>query len=175
MTGSPDQFTPRVYRELRAVAGRYFKDERADHTLQPTALVHEAYARLADANVAEGRSRDQFFVLAAKAMRNILVDHARARGREKRGGGWRRITLDGAVTASGSEETVDVEALDAAMDRLAALDERKASLVELRFFVGLTSEQAAEALGISRTLASNEWRVARAWLYRELSEEDADG
>lgn len=163
---------PLVYNELRALAEQFFRNEHADHTLQPTALVHEAYLRLVDSDAVEWRSRAQFFAIAAKAMRNILVDHARARGRRKRGGDWRQITLDaverdlgGAGDASGA---LDMLALNEAMYRLAALDDRKARLVELRFFAGLSSEDAASLLGVSRTTASEEWRMARAWLHKEL-------
>lgn len=175
---------PLVYDELRALAEHFFKNERADHTLQPTALVHEAYMRLVDSDAIEWKSRAQFFVIAAKAMRNILVDHARARGRQKRGGGWQELTLNAVERDLGSGDpgakVIDMLALDDALERLAEVDERKARLVELRFFAGLSSEDAAKLLDISRTTAAEDWRMARAWLHRELraagdaSRSDAD-
>jgi len=161
---------PLVYNELRALAEQFFRHEHADHTLQPTALVHEAYLRLVDSDAVEWKSRAQFFAIAAKAMRNILVDHARARGRRKRGGDWRQITLDAVERNLGGagDGALDMLALNEALDRLASMDERKARLVELRFFAGLSSEDAARLLGVSRTTASEEWRMARAWLHKEL-------
>lgn len=174
---------PLVYDELHALAEAYFRNERDDHTLQPTALVHEAYLRLVDQTSIEWKSRNQFFVIAARAMRNILVDHARTRGRLKRGGlpgqpgHWQEVTL-GAVehalahSADGGED-IDIERLGVALEGLAALDERKARLVELRFFAGLSEADAAEVLGISRSTASEHWRMARAWLLRTMKGEPA--
>lgn len=174
---------PLVYDELCSLAESFFKNERRDHTLQPTALVHEAYARLVDQSSIEFKSRNQFFVLAAKAMRNILVDHARARNRLKRGGGghWQEVTItqiersladqnDDGNDASGP----DLERVHEALARLHAFDERKAQLVELRFFAGLTIEAAADILGIARSTASEDWRMARAWLHRELRDKAED-
>jgi len=158
---------PIVYGELRDMAQRYLRDERDDHTLQPTALVHEAYMRLVDQEV-QWKNRRQFFVIAAKAMRNILVDHARRKGRAKRGGDWDRIPLDQADHDSQPTDEIDLVALNDALEKLGALDERKARLVELRFFAGMTAEEAAEILDISRTTAAEEWRLARAWLYRAM-------
>lgn len=167
------ELLPLVYDELRALASAYFRGERASHTMQPTALVHEAYMRLVDQTSIKWNSRNQFFVVAAKAMRNILVDHARAKGRSKRGGDWQRVSLSGAARAEGGSDSGELSleeilAIDEAMTRLAALDERKARLVELRFFAGLSGEDAARILGIARSTAADEWRMARAWLYREL-------
>jgi RNA polymerase sigma factor (TIGR02999 family) len=162
---------PLVYDELRALAEAFFRNERDDHTLQPTALVHEAYVRLVDQTSIEWKSRNQFFVVAAKAMRNILVDHARAKGRLKRGGGgvWQERTLAAVEdTLGAADDPVDMLALNEALERLAELDERKARLVELRFFAGLNEADAAELLGISRSTAAEDWRMARAWLHREL-------
>ena len=168
---------PLVYAELCSLAESFFRNERRDHTLQPTALVHEAYARLVDQSSIEFKSRNQFFVLAAKAMRNILVDHARARNRLKRGGGgnWKVVTIGQielaiaeANDAPGSSSGVDLEDVHEALARLHALDERKAQLVELRFFAGLKIEAAADVLGIARSTATEDWRMARAWLHREL-------
>jgi RNA polymerase sigma factor (TIGR02999 family) len=164
------ELLPLVYDELRKLAGAYFRDERRSHTLQPTALVHEAYIRLVNQPDIAWESRRQFFVLAARAMRNILVDHARGKRREKRGGGWGRVAIDDVKASDAASDTLDLIALDEALERLATLDERKARLVELRFFGGLTSEEAAKVLEISRSTAADEWRMARAWLLREMKD-----
>ena len=162
-----DALLPVLYDSLRSLAADLFISERRDHTLQPTALVHEAYVRLVQQPDANWESRGQFFVIASKAMRNILIDHARGRGRQKRGGGWGRVTLDGVHSPDGTEG-LDLVAVDEALDRLAKLDPRKAQLVELRFFAGLNAEDAAKVLGIARSTAAEEWRMARAWLHKEL-------
>lgn len=166
---------PLVYDELRALAEACFRGERSDHTLQPTALVHEAYVRLVDQSSIEWRGRSQFFVIAAKVMRNILVDYARGRNRKKRGGGWHEVTLDAveATLASDgdSDSRADVRRLHEALETLARHDERKARLVELRFFAGLSIEDAADVLGMARSTATEDWRMARAWLHRELKKE----
>lgn len=160
---------PLVYDELRALAEAFFRNERDDHTLQPTALVHEAYVRLVDQSSIEWKSRNQFFVIAAKAMRNILVDHARAKGRLKRGGGWQERTIAAVEESLGAQDNpVEMLALNDALARLAELDERKARLVELRFFAGLNEADAAELLGIARSTAAEDWRMARAWLHHQL-------
>jgi RNA polymerase sigma factor (TIGR02999 family) len=159
---------PLVYDSLRSLAADFFLRERRGHTLQPTALVHEAYIRLVRQEGVDWQSRGQFFVIAAKAMRNILVDHARGRDRLKRGGGWGRFTLDGVEVPEESADALDMLALDEALARLSLLDERKARIVELRFFAGLSSEDAAQLLGVSRSTAAEEWRMARAWLHKEL-------
>ena len=165
------ELLPMVYDALRSLAAGYFINERQNHTLQPTALVHEAYVRLVNQSGIAWKSRGQFYVVAAKAMRNILVDHARGRNRIKRGGGWNRVALDGlAEHGPGLNDDVDYEALDRALTKLAELDERKARLVELRFFAGLSSQDAAGILEISRTTAAEQWRMARAWLHRELKD-----
>jgi len=156
-----------VYEELRGLAGGMFRDQRPGGTLQPTALVHEAYLKLVGQDIAWS-SRAQFFVVATKAMRSILVDHARSRGRDKRGGGWQRVTLQAVDATPATANGVDIESIDEALASLADLDPRKAQLVELRFFGGLTAEEAAEVIGISRSTAAEEWRVARAWLYQRL-------
>jgi RNA polymerase sigma factor (TIGR02999 family) len=166
---------PLVYDSLRSLAADFFLEERRGHTLQPTALVHEAYLRLVRQEGVDWQSRGQFFVIAAKAMRNILVDHARGRNRLKRGGGWERFTLEGVPAGEGDGDALDLIALDEAMEKLTRLDERKARLVELRFFAGLSSEDAAELLGVSRSTAAEEWRMARAWLYRELKGSGPNG
>lgn len=166
-----DQMLPVLYDELHRLAQAYLSHENAGHTLQPTALVHEAYLRLVSREGAEWNGRAHFFGVAAKAMRSILVDHARARGRTKRGGGATPVTLTEIEDSGGGGRGLDVLELDDALARLSGLDPRKASLVELRYFAGLGIEEAAESLGISPATAKREWRLARAWLQRELSPE----
>ena len=156
-----------VYDELRALAARYLKQERLDHTLQATALVHEAYLRLVDQTRANYRDRNHFFAVAARAIRRILVDHARTRHRVKRGGRGRRLTIHDELMATEPAE-VDLVELDDSLDRLAALNERQARIVELRFFGGLSLKDTAAVLGISSRTADADWRMARWWLRREL-------
>ena len=174
--GALDRLLPVVYAELRRQARRVMRRESAGHTLQPTALVHEAYLRLVDQRRARWESRTQFFAVAAQAMRRVLVDHARARRRAKRGGGASPVTLADALdaaTESASAVTdvagVDALALDEALTRFAALDPGKARLVELRYFAGLSIPEAAAALGVSPATVGREWAVARAWLRREMA------
>ncbi|MCI0629614.1 MAG: ECF-type sigma factor [Phycisphaerales bacterium] len=162
-----DELLALVYDELRSLASGFFRDQKPGNTLQPTALVHEAYMKLVDQSI-EWQSRNQFFVVAAKAMRSILVDHARAKRSLKRGGEHHRVPLNDADQTPAELDEPTVLAIDEAMTRLAKLDERKAKLVELRFFGGLTADQAADALGIARSTAAEEWRLARAWLYTQL-------
>jgi RNA polymerase sigma factor (TIGR02999 family) len=165
--GSIDRLIPIVYEELRRLAHRYMRGERVGHTLQTTALVNEAYMRLVDIERIEWRNRGHFFAMAATMMRRVLVDHARERARDKRGGGLVFTTLaDHAVTSS---PAIDVLALDEALDRLAAMDSQQARIVELRYFTGLTIEETAEALGISPATVKRDWTWARAWLYQRLS------
>lgn len=163
-----DRLLPLVYDELCRLAGSYLRRERADHTLQPTALAHEAWMRMVDATRVVWRDRAQFLAIAARTMRQILVDHARAHRAQKRGGDAVRVTLSDAQADFGRPD-LDVLAVDEALDALAALDERKARVVELRFFGGLTEEEAAHALGVSQTTVENDWRFARAWLHRRLT------
>jgi RNA polymerase sigma-70 factor (ECF subfamily) len=158
---------PRVYQELRRLAGAYFRNQDAGHTLQPTALVHEAYVKLADASGVSPSDRQHFFMLAARVMRQILVDHARARGAAKRRQPAEPRTLIDIATDPSADQ-VDVLALETALEKLARLDEPKARLVELRFFGGLTGQEAADVLGISRTQAARWWRMVKAWLASEL-------
>ncbi|MEZ6242488.1 MAG: ECF-type sigma factor [Phycisphaerales bacterium] len=169
-----DELTPLLYDQLRRLAGGMLASERGGHTLQPTALVHEAYVRLIDQRSVREADRAAFIGLAATVMRRVLVDHARARKRLKRGGDNRRVALDDSVIAQppggGGGEQIDLEALDMALERLTEMDARKARLVELRFFCGLDEADAAQMLGISRATASREWRMARAWLARELEQ-----
>lgn len=162
------ELLPLVYGEMRALAEGYFRRERDAHTLQPTALVHEAFLKLAGGGEIRAASRAQFLALAASSMRNILVDHARGRDREKRGGGWRRVTLTVADADAKREREIDVLSLNEALERLTALDERKGRLVELRFFGGLSEKEVCEVMGMARSTASEEWRMARAWLGCEL-------
>ncbi len=163
-----EELVPLVYAELRRIAGRYVRRERAGHSLQATALVHEAYLRLLKDEDLSFESRAHFLGIAARSMRQILVEHARARDAEKRGGERRRITLDEGV-ASGGAVDVDLLALDEALERLAAQNGEHARIVELRFFGGLTNEETAAALGISPATVKRAWAVARAWLFRELT------
>jgi RNA polymerase sigma factor (TIGR02999 family) len=161
-----DRLSPLVYGELRRLAARYMRHERANHTLQATALVNEVYLRLVEANRIEIKSRAHFFALAAQMMRRLLVDSARARDNIKRGGGLRKVSLDEAL---GVEEShMDFAALDEALRRLEALHPRKVQVVELRYFGGLSLEESAAALGVSTDSVKRDWRFAKAWLAREL-------
>lgn len=163
-----DELTPLVYRELKKLAESYLRRERAGHTLQPTALAHEAYIRLIDQQNVRWRNRAHFFGIAAQAMRRILVDHARARLAEKRGCGGAVVSLDEAIDVS--ERRADqLVALDEALKTLAELDSQKSRIVELRYFGGMTLEETAEVQGISRATVIREWRMAKAWLYGELN------
>ncbi len=162
-----DQLMPLVYEELRRLASGYMKSERPDHTLRTTALVHEAYLRLVDTDV-PWQDRIHFFAIAATVMRRILVDHARGKRRAKRGGGATPITLDEALLVT-DDPAADVLALDEALTRLEAIDERKARAVELHYFSGLTYDELAGALGVSAATVDRDLRFARAWLRREMS------
>jgi RNA polymerase sigma factor (TIGR02999 family) len=166
-----DALLPIVYEELRRLAAAYLRRERPGQTLQPTALVHEAYLRLMKDRPDRWQNRAHFCAIAAHSMRQILIERARARGAQKRGGAQPRVTLDEAlVAADGREEpSVDLVALDDALARLEAIDADQARLVELRFFGGLTIEETAEALNISPATVKRHWTVARAWLARELA------
>jgi len=162
-----DQLTPIVYDELRRLARHYLRGERQDHSLQTTALVHEAYLRLVDHTRMEWQDRAHFFAVSAQVMRRILVDHARRRN-VKRGRGLRRVSLEEATLVGGDRPT-DLAALDDALTSLAERDPRKAQVVEMRFFGGLSVEESAEVLGVSPVTVMREWRTAKAWLYRELA------
>lgn len=163
-----ERLFPLVYQELRRLAGQMLVTERRDHTLEPTALVHEAYMRLIGHSPERPSDRAHFCRVAARAMRQVLVDHARRHTAQKRGGGFERITLSDSVAGT-PDGAIDLLALDDALKRLADLDERQARIVELRFFGGLTIEQGAAVMGISQSTIENDWRLARAWLHRELS------
>ena len=160
---------PLVYDELHRAAARAMRGEAVGHTLQPTALVSELYLRLSDQSGPDWQNRTQFFRVAAKIMRQVLVDHARARLSEKRGGGARVITLDELSDQTSTEGPIDVLALNDALERLAVLDPDQATIVELRYFTGLSIRETADALGISPATVKRDWAVARAWLHRELS------
>lgn len=164
-----DELLPFVYDELRRRAARYLRRERINHTLQTTALVHEAYLKLVDQERVEWKDRGHFFAIAAQVMRRILVDHAKHKNREKRGGRGEDLQLDAAANVAAVESNVDIQALDEALSRLAAFDPQQARLVELRYFAGLSLEETADAMNVSRATAAREWQVAKAWLHRELT------
>jgi len=164
-----DSLLPLVYDELRRLAAAYLRRERPGQTLQPTALVHEAYLRLLKDKPGRWQNRAHFCAIAAHSMRQILIERARARGALKRGGVQARVTLDEGLLAGGSPGGIDLVALDEALQRLEAIDPEQARLVELRFFGGLTIEETAEAMNISAATVKRHWTVARAWLARELS------
>jgi RNA polymerase sigma-70 factor, ECF subfamily len=159
---------PLVYDELRRLAATHLARERSDHTLQPTALVHEAYVRLVGPGDVTWQNRAHFFGAAARAIRRILTDHARGKKRRKRGGEQARVPLD-AVDVAMREPTEDLVDLDEALDRLAQLDPVKAKVVELRYFAGLSIQETAQALGVSVPTVSRHWEFARVWLHRELT------
>lgn len=158
---------PIVYDELRALAGSYFRGQPAAHTLEPTALVHEAFVKLVDQTQVDWKDRGHFFAVAATAMRQILCDHARRARAQKRGGEFDRVSLDAVVTPASRAE-VDLVALDDALAALQTLDPRKYRIVELRFFGGLEIDEVARLLDVSGSTVKNEWRAARAWLMAQL-------
>jgi RNA polymerase sigma factor (TIGR02999 family) len=166
-----NQLLPLVYAELRRVAARQLRNERADHTLQPTALVHEAYIRLVDQRQVDWQNRAHFFGVAAQVMRRILVDHARRRGASKRGEGVRCVSIDEARDVAAASNEIPILALNHALDRLEQVDAELAKIVELRAFGGLTIEEAAHVLSVSPSTAKRDWRTAKAWLNRELGSE----
>lgn len=166
--GAHDQLFSIVYTELRRIAANYMRRERADHTLQATALVHEAYMQLVDQTRVNWQSRAHFFGVAAQLMRRILVDHARNQGAQKRGGNAQVLSIEDNIGIASIPE-VAFDELDEALNRLQALDPDQAKLVELRFFGGLTVEEAAEVMGISTATVEREWRMARAWLHHQLT------
>ena len=163
-----DVLTPMVYKELRNLAARYLRRERSDHTLQSTALVHEAYLRLIDQNQVQWQNRAHFFGVAAQMIRRILVDHARTRHAQKRGGNAQKLSLDEAIGLP-EQRDLDIIALDDALKLLAELDPQQSKVIELRFFGGLSIEETAEAIGISPATVKREWVTARAWLLRQLT------
>jgi RNA polymerase sigma factor (TIGR02999 family) len=162
-----DRLVPEIHRELRKLAASYLRKERPEHTLQPTALVNEAFLKLIDQRAVKWQNRAHFFGIAAQAMRRILVDHARAHSASKRGDGVRTIPIDDVVIVGGTVD-IDLLALDEALTRLAAIDPQQSRVVELRYFGGLTMEETAEVMHISPATVGREWRMAKAWLFAEL-------
>lgn len=160
-----DRLIPMIYDELRRLARKHLRRERPGHTLQTSALVNEAYLKMAGQQVS-WQGRAHFFGIAARLMRQILVDHARLRDNAKHGGDWQRVSLDGAD--AGQEQSADILALDDALQTLAQMSPQQSRIIELRFFGGLTIEETAEVLSVSHATVEREWRVARAWLWREL-------
>lgn len=165
--GDPDELLPSIYEQLRDLAEQWFVRQPRDHTLQPTAVVHEAYLRMAGGTDLTCRSRAHFFAVAASAMRQVLIDHARRRSAVKRGRAWRRVTL---ADAAGHDAFTDVDLidLDEALERLSALNPRQSRIVELRFLAGLTVDETASILGVAARTVRLDWRMARAWLMQAL-------
>lgn len=163
-----EQLLPLVYAELHRQASRYLRRERKDHTLQSTALINEAYLKLVDQRDVQWRNRAHFFAIAAQAMRRILVDHARTRSRDKRGGEMEKVSLEDATQVAGKGRTLDLLALDDALTRLSEMDEQKARIVELRYFSGLSVKETAAVLDVSTNTVERHWTMAKAWLLREL-------
>ncbi len=164
-----DKLMPLVYEELRRQASRYLRKERSNHTLQTTALIHEAYLKLIDQKNVEWQNRAHFFAIAAQAMRRILVDYARERHRTKRGGAAENLPLEKAAFIVSKEKSLDLVALDEALTRLAKFDERQARVVELKFFSGLDIDETAEVLGVSNATVRRDWNMAKAWLHQEIT------
>jgi len=164
------RLVPLLYSELRRMAASYLSRERRDHTLQPTAVVHEAYLRLVDQKNVHWQNRQHFFGVAAQAMRRVLVDHARSHQSLKRGGAQGKVPLESAMVCA-TDRSVELVAIDEALSRLAAFDPQQARIIELRFFGGLTVEETAQVLGISPATVKRDWNVAKAWLTREIGRE----
>jgi RNA polymerase sigma-70 factor, ECF subfamily len=163
-----DELMPLVYQELRKLAGHYLRSERSDHTLQPTALIHEAYLRMIGKDMPQWQSRAHFFGVASRLMRQILVDHARTRHAVKRGSDRQKISLDDAPQVFAQTDAAKLLALDDALTKLAAFDERRSRILEMRAFGGMSVEETAAALGVSDTTVKREMRLAQAWIRREL-------
>ncbi len=170
---APARLMPLVYAEMRRLARDHLRRERPDHTLQPTALVHEAYLRLVRQTEVDWKGRAHFYGVAAQTMRRILIDHARARLAGKRGGPQRAVSLDENVLAASDDRAAELVALDEALERLARVDPRKSRVVELRFFGGLNGAEAAACLDVSEKTVQRDWRIAKLWLYRELNQAGA--
>ena len=168
-TEALDNLLPLVYDELHRQAARFLRKERPGHTLQTTALINEVYLKLIDRCDVSWESRNHFFAVAAQAMRRILVDYAKAKHREKRGGDNIKLSLEKAMLVAAEEKGVDLIALDEALEKLSKLDKQQARVVELKYFSGLSLEEIAEALHISRATVARDWEAARAWLHRELT------
>jgi RNA polymerase sigma-70 factor, ECF subfamily len=167
--GAASKLIPVVYAELRRLAGSYMRKDRSDHTLQATALVHEAYLKLVEQRSVNWQSRAHFFGVAAQLMRRILIDHARGHSRQKRGGDDQKVSLDEALIFS-KQQADELLAVDDSLNQLAKIDPRQAKVVEMRFFGGLSIEEAAEALQVSPKTVKRDWSVAKAWLYADLKE-----
>jgi RNA polymerase sigma factor (TIGR02999 family) len=165
-----DQMLPLVYDELRRQAHRYLRRERPNHTLQTTALINEAYLKLVDQRAVQWQNRAHFFGIAAQAMRRILVDYAKHKNREKRGGAAADLPLEEAMLIAGTGQSVDLLALDEALTRLSLIDEQQGRVVELKYFSGLSIEETAEALGVSPATVKRDWQMAKAWLRSELTQ-----
>jgi RNA polymerase sigma factor (TIGR02999 family) len=170
---APARLMPLIYEELRQLAHQYLQREREDHTLQATGLVHEAYLRLVDQSTTTWQNRAHFFGVAAQVMRRVLVDYARAHRAEKRGGTWDKLAFDESLAPS-EERNIDLVALDDALKDLLAVDPRQSQIVELRFFGGLTNEEIGEVLDVSPTTVKREWRIAKAWLRRQIMQGEND-
>ena len=168
---APEELLPIVYDELKKLASSYMRNEREGHTLQTTALVHEAYIRLVDWKNVSWQNRAHFFAVAAQLMRKILVDYARSHRAEKRGSGVQKIALDEAITFA-AENDLDLLALDEALSMLEKIDQRQSRIIEMRFFGGLTIEETAEVMDLSPATITNEWTMARTWLYSRLKDKD---
>jgi len=164
-----ENLLPLVYAELHRQAASFLRKERPGHTLQTTALINEAYLRLIDRRSVNWQNRAHFFAVAAQAMRRILVDYAKAKHRKKRGGNDIKLSLDGVTLVASKEKGIDLVALDEALDKLSERDKQQASVVELRYFSGLSLEETAEVLHVSRATVARDWESARAWLHRELT------
>ena len=164
-----DQILPVVYDELRRLAGSYLRRERSDHTLQPTALVHEAYMKLIDHKQVRWQNRAHFFGIAAQVMRRILMDHARKHKADKRGGSAEKLPIDEEILVVSNESSSQLLALDDALKTLAQMDPDKAKIVELRYFGGLSIEETAEVMGVSVPTINRHWKLAKAWLYGQLA------
>ena len=170
---SATRLMPQVYAELRAIAGDFFRRQSPGHTLQPTALVHEAFLRLVDQPSSDWKDRTHFLGIAAQLMRRILIDHARSHHYAKRGGGAVRVSLDEAAAVT-EARAAELLAVDEVLEKLTAMDARKGRIVELRFFGGLSLEETAEVMGISSPTVQREWRAAKAWLHRMLTDEKSN-
>ncbi|MDQ3711552.1 MAG: sigma-70 family RNA polymerase sigma factor [Acidobacteriota bacterium] len=166
---SLDELMPLVYEELRRQASRFLRKERSAHTLQPTALINEAYLKLIDQRDVRWQNRAHFYAIAAQAMRRILVDYAKTRNREKRGGSAENLPLNAAFQISSPEKGVDLIALDEALSRLAKFDARQARIVELRYFSGMSIDETADILGVSNATVRCDWNMAKAWLLQEIT------
>lgn len=160
---------PLIYNELRSLAGNYLRRERVSHTLQPTALVHEAYIKLIDQKQVKWQNRAHFFGIAAQIMRRILVDHARKHTADKRGGDAEKLPIEEEILVVSNEKSHELLALDEALENLEKMDEQKAKIVELRYFGGLSIEETAEVLGVSVATVNRQWRMAKAWLYGQIA------